>query len=129
MASSIESVHGHDHILLLPPPIPLHPVCSLNDLAEFIKVTSSGLSVEVEEGDYGGLVKVMTHINAVRDRQPTTDDMFEPLKQMIELLKTYGQDMTEEVYKHLEVGEWHVWLQCTGDTRLGLTASCLTIKI
>jgi len=76
---------------------------SLNDLAEFIKVTSSGLSVEVQEGDYDGLVGVMCHLLAVRDRVPTTDNMFEPLKQTIELLKNYGEEMADEVHQQLEV--------------------------
>ena len=49
-----------------------HVTTSLNDLQEFIKVTSAGFNVEVEEGDYDGLVGVMGHLLAVRDRQATT---------------------------------------------------------
>ena len=79
------------------------PSLSLSDLAEFIKVASAGLSVEVEEGDYDGLVDVMKHLIAVRERQPTTDGVFEPLKQTIELLRSYSQEMSEEVYQQLEV--------------------------
>ena len=51
-----------------------HVTNSLSDLHEFIKVTSSGLSVEVQEGDYDGLVEVMVHLLAVRDRQPNTGE-------------------------------------------------------
>ena len=76
---------------------------SLSTLSEFIKVTSDGLSVTIEEGDYDTLVSVMKHLLAVRDRQPTTDGMFEPLKQTIELLKSYEQEMPDEVYQQLEV--------------------------
>ena len=57
----------------------------------------------VEEGDYNGLVAVMGHLMAVKDRQTVTDEMFEPLKQTIELLKTYGQEMPEEVHTQLQV--------------------------
>ena len=78
---------------------------SLNDLAEFIKVADSGLQKPVEEGDYDGLVEVMGHLMAVKDRQATTDEMFEPLKQTIELLKTYDQEMPEEVHQQLQVHE------------------------
>ena len=77
--------------------------CSLNDLAEFIKVADVGLTQSVEEGDYNGLVAVMGHLMAVKDRQTVTDEMFEPLKQTIELLKTYGQEMPEEVHTQLQV--------------------------
>ena len=68
-----------------------------------IQVTSSGLSTSVEEGDYDGLVGVMMHLLAVRDRQPNTDGMFEPLKQTIELLKTYDQELPDEVHQQLQV--------------------------
>lgn len=83
-------IHGHSHT-------------SLADLSEFIKVTRGGLTVEVPEGDYDALVSVMHHLLAVRDRQPTTDGMFEPLNQTIELLKTYHEEMPELVHQQLEV--------------------------
>ena len=79
------------------------PLPSLNDLSKFIQDTSGGLSVDVPEGDYDSLVGVMHHLLAVKDRQPTTDGMFEPLNQTIELLKTYHEEMPELVYQQLEV--------------------------
>lgn len=45
----------------------------------------------------------MGHLMAVKDRQSSTDNLFEPLKQTIELLKIYGQDMSEEIYHQLQV--------------------------
>lgn len=63
----------------------------------------NGLSVSIEEGDYTSLVEVMGHLMAVKDRQNVTDNLFEPLKQTIELLKTYGHEMSEEVYHQLQV--------------------------
>ena len=75
----------------------------MNDLQEFIKVTSSGLNVEVGEDDYEGLTGVMAHLLAIKDRQPTTDDMFEPLKETIELLQSYDHIMSDEVHEQLEV--------------------------
>uniref|UniRef100_A0A672VBK3 Dynein axonemal heavy chain 17 n=1 Tax=Strigops habroptila TaxID=2489341 RepID=A0A672VBK3_STRHB len=79
-----------------------HVTHSLADLEEFIKTADQGLSKKVEKGDYGGLVEVMGHLLAVKERQSVTDAMFEPLKQTIELLKTYEQQLPEEVYKQLE---------------------------
>lgn len=76
---------------------------SLNDLAEFIKVTDVGLTKEVAEGDYTGLVDVMGHLMAVKDRSTTTDAMFEPLKHTIELLRSYDQEMSEETHSLLQV--------------------------
>ncbi|XP_077979817.1 dynein beta chain, ciliary-like [Glandiceps talaboti] len=79
-----------------------HVTNSLADLQEFIKLADTGLTKPVEEGDYDGLVEVMGHLMAVKDRQSTTDEMFEPLKQTIELLKTYDQEMPDEVHTQLQ---------------------------
>ena len=83
---------------------------SLADLAVFIKETKAGLGVDIQEGDYDGLVEVMGHLLAVKDRQATTDVMFEPLKQTIDLLKTYEQEMSDEVHQRLQElpEQWNV---------------------
>ncbi|KAK7886266.1 hypothetical protein WMY93_025887 [Mugilogobius chulae] len=54
---------------------------SLNELEEFIQATMEGLGVSVLKGDSTGLVKIMSHLVAVRGRQKNTDKMFEPLRQ------------------------------------------------
>ncbi|KAF5902959.1 dynein heavy chain 9, axonemal, partial [Clarias magur] len=79
-----------------------HVTHSLSDLEGFIKVTETGLSKKVEGGDYAGLVEIMGHLMAVKERQSATDEMFEPLQQTIDLLKTYEQELPEVVYKQLE---------------------------
>lgn len=66
-------------------------------------MASSGLSVEVQDDDYDALVGVMGYLLAVKDRQATTDNMFEPLKETIELLNSYDQVMSDEVHQQLEV--------------------------
>ncbi|XP_067320917.1 dynein axonemal heavy chain 9-like [Anolis sagrei] len=79
-----------------------HVTHSLADLEEFIKVAERGLSKEAEKGDYEALVEIMGHLLAVKDRQTSTDEMFEPLKQTIELLKVYEQELPLEAYRQLE---------------------------
>ena len=79
------------------------PAASLSSLEQFIKVTSAGLDAEVAEGDYSGLVGVMALLLAVKDKTPGTDTMFEPLKATTELLKTYGQELPDEVHLQLQV--------------------------
>ncbi|KAG8128896.1 hypothetical protein E2320_015667, partial [Naja naja] len=44
----------------------------------------------------------MGQLMAVKDRQSSTDEMFEPLKQTIELLKNYEQELPGDVYRQLE---------------------------
>ncbi|XP_037547527.1 dynein heavy chain 9, axonemal [Nematolebias whitei] len=75
---------------------------SLSDLDRFIVVTETGLRQRVQDGDYSGLMEVMGHLMAVKERQDTTDIMFEPLQQTIALLKMYEQELPEVVYKQLE---------------------------
>ena len=58
--------------------------------------------MNIDEGDYDTLVKVMYHLSDIKDRASSTDGMFEPLKGMIELLKSYGQEVGEEVYEQLQ---------------------------
>ncbi|XP_049624579.1 dynein axonemal heavy chain 17 [Suncus etruscus] len=79
-----------------------HVTNSLADLENFMKVARAGLKKPIKEGDYDGLVEVMGHLMKVKERQVATDHMFEPLKQTIELLKTYGEDMPEEVHLKLQ---------------------------
>ena len=68
-----------------------------------MKVARMGLTKPVKEGDYEGLVEVMGHLMRVKERQTATDNMFEPLKQTIELLKSYGEEMPEETHVKLQV--------------------------
>ncbi|ELK12575.1 Dynein heavy chain 11, axonemal [Pteropus alecto] len=75
---------------------------SLNELQEFIKETDAGLQRELSEGSHDGLVDIMGHLLAIRSRQRATDELFEPLRETITLLETYGQKMPEQVYIQLE---------------------------
>ncbi|XP_061032339.1 dynein axonemal heavy chain 9 [Eubalaena glacialis] len=75
---------------------------SLADLETFIKNSESGLLKKVGKGDFQGLVEIMGHLMALKERQSSTDEMFEPLKQTIELLKTYGQELPETLFRQLE---------------------------
>ncbi|XP_023385619.1 dynein heavy chain 9, axonemal [Pteropus vampyrus] len=75
---------------------------SLADLEVFIKNSESSLLKRVEKGDFEGLVEIMRHLIALKERQSSTDEMFEPLKQTIELLKIYEQELPETVFKQLE---------------------------
>nr|XP_051708760.1 dynein axonemal heavy chain 11 isoform X1 [Oryctolagus cuniculus] len=75
---------------------------SLNELQEFIKETDTGLQRELSEGDHHGLVDILGHLLAVRSRRRATDELFEPLKETIVLLESYGQRMPEQVYIQLE---------------------------
>lgn len=80
-----------------------HLLPSLQELSDFIQEANAGLSKPLEEGDYDGLVGVMGHLMRVKERQAATDSMFQPLKETIALLSTYGEEMPEEIHLQLHV--------------------------
>lgn len=78
-------------------------LCSVRELSSFVQDTTLGLSDKVLDGDYAGLVTIMGHLMAIRDRQISNEKHFKPLKSTVELLKTYGQQLPECIYTQLEV--------------------------
>lgn len=70
---------------------------SLCDLGNFIRKADEGLLQTVVEGDYEGLVNIMAFLMHVKERALTTDEMFEPMQETIDLLKYYDMDIPEEV--------------------------------
>lgn len=75
---------------------------SLCDLSQFIRSADEGLQQTVTEGDYQALVNVMGYLLQVKERQATTDEMFGPLRDTIELLTFYDEDIPEEVNVYLQ---------------------------
>uniref|UniRef100_A0A8D0EXS5 Dynein axonemal heavy chain 17 n=1 Tax=Strix occidentalis caurina TaxID=311401 RepID=A0A8D0EXS5_STROC len=78
-----------------------HVITSLQELEGFIQNANTSLNKPLEEGDYEGLVEVMGLLMQVKERQVTTDSMFEPLKETVALLSTYGEEMPEEIHLQL----------------------------
>lgn len=70
---------------------------NLMDLANFIRKADEGLLQTVKEGDYDTLVNIMAFLMQVKERTLTTDEMFEPMQETIDLLKFYDMDIPEEV--------------------------------
>ncbi|NXO76324.1 DYH9 protein, partial [Sitta europaea] len=79
-----------------------HVTHSLAELDEFLQTAERGLSRKVEQGDYSGLVEVMGHLLAVKERHSATDAMFEPLQETVELLRAHEQQLPEELDQQLE---------------------------
>ncbi|NXK40473.1 DYH17 protein, partial [Piprites chloris] len=79
-----------------------HVTSSLQELEDFIQESNAGLSKPLEEGDYDGLVEVMGHLARVKERQAVTDVMFEPLKETVALLQSYGDEMPEQIHLQLK---------------------------
>lgn len=76
---------------------------SISELEEFIVESDGILGLQVKEDDYNALVRVMGILKRIRDRMLETDEMFKPLWETIELLKTYEVEFTEDTYIQLQV--------------------------
>lgn len=84
---------------------------SLEELENFIREAIAAMQTSLTEDDYDGLLKVMGYLFKVKERQIETDNMFEPLKAIMEMLKDYGVEFAEEVYVQLqEIPDR--WTQC-----------------
>ena len=69
---------------------------NLDDLNNFIEEADEGLMTQVHEGDYKSLIKVMKYLQLVKEKQSLADSMFEPLKEIIDLLRNYGMEIPQE---------------------------------
>jgi dynein heavy chain len=72
------------------------------ELRQFISSSQRSLELELEEGDYDGLVNVMGALGTIKHREAETDEVFEPLKERVMLLGTYNVEVPEDVLKTLE---------------------------
>lgn len=75
---------------------------SLTDLGNFIREADEGLLQPVIEGDYDALVNTMAYLLHVKERTLSTDQMFDPMQETIDLLKYYDMDIPEEVNVFLQ---------------------------
>lgn len=76
---------------------------SLRELDEFVRIKEDRLSKELKEGDFKHLVEMMGHLADVREKQFTYDNMFEPIKQKLTLIKSFGLEIPSDVYDKLMI--------------------------
>ncbi|XP_045472902.1 dynein beta chain, ciliary-like isoform X2 [Harmonia axyridis] len=88
-----------------------HVIQSLDELECFCQEAIAAMSITITEEDYSGLLTIMGYLFKVKERMLATDAMFGPLKDIMELLQTYGVEFSEEVYVKLqEIPD--KWNQC-----------------
>ncbi|KAL0172600.1 hypothetical protein M9458_032911, partial [Cirrhinus mrigala] len=74
----------------------------IGELDEFMLQAESRLKEPVCDGDYQALVQVMGYLLAIRNRQTSTDQLFEPVIDVVNLLEQYGETLPECVHMQLE---------------------------
>ncbi|EQC33295.1 hypothetical protein SDRG_09276 [Saprolegnia diclina VS20] len=72
-----------------------HVVTKLSSLHKFMEVVLKGLEEEVVDKNKEALMRVMTHIRDVRKQIDATNEMFDPLRQAVHLLKTHGVNIDD----------------------------------
>lgn len=60
------------------------------------------LQREVKPNDLNSLIEMMTFLNEVHSREKYTDDMSQPILDIIELLKSYGYEVPQSIYSMLD---------------------------
>ena len=64
-------------------------------LKEFMDRVVQGLDEEVNEQNKEALMRVITHIRDVRKLTASTAEMFQPLREAVQLLKSHGVNIDE----------------------------------
>lgn len=101
---------------------------SVQELGSFNENTETGLAKTVTDGDYGKLVDIMSHLMAIRDRQLSTEQHFKPLKATSNLLKTYNQQLPEQVYILLEVTSLTCIWFCNFSVHTTASHTCVVLQ-
>ncbi|XP_009290539.2 dynein axonemal heavy chain 11 isoform X1 [Danio rerio] len=75
---------------------------SIGELEEFMEQAESRLKEPVCSGDYQALVEVKGFLLAIRNRQHNTERLFEPVREMVNLLEQFGETLPDSIYIQLE---------------------------
>ncbi|KAG7187946.1 hypothetical protein KM043_013908 [Ampulex compressa] len=73
----------------------------LQELSTFINSATHMFTQPVVKDDYDVLLETIYYLKEVRDRQYEIDDAFEPIKEMIDMLKEYQVTFDESTYNSL----------------------------
>ncbi|XP_044574110.1 dynein beta chain, ciliary [Drosophila ananassae] len=68
---------------------------SLKELQDFVNEANIVLKIELQKDDFEGLVKILSVLNQINEKQYIYDSMFEPLKEIIDLLRLYNYEFKD----------------------------------
>lgn len=61
----------------------------------FVEEANIALKIELNKDDFDGLIQILSILNTINEKQFIYDYMFEPLKEIVDLLKTYNYEFCE----------------------------------
>ncbi|XP_073817376.1 dynein beta chain, ciliary-like [Musca autumnalis] len=68
---------------------------SLLELSNFVDDANVALKMELNKDDFDGLIQIMSVLNTINEKQFIYDNMFESLKEIVDLLKTYNYEFRD----------------------------------
>lgn len=74
-----------------------HVIESLQELEDFIERSKLILNQEIEKHEFDKLVEILSILSQVEQRTLETDSMFEPLKNEVELLKKFNEELEPNI--------------------------------
>lgn len=64
-------------------------------MEKFVEEANIALKIELNKDDFDGLIKILSVLNTINEKQYIYDYMFEPLKEIVDLLKAYNYEFGE----------------------------------
>lgn len=80
----------------------------LDDLELFIRNGKTILEIPIHKDDYDGLLKVMEIQVEIKDKRIKFNDLFQPLLNIVELLRIYGEEFSQEIYSKVIIGSYGI---------------------
>ncbi|XP_055373637.1 dynein beta chain, ciliary [Condylostylus longicornis] len=74
----------------------------LQELDDFIAEALTILYIDLDKNDFDGLIKTIKVLQKIADNQVYYDSMFDPLKNIVKLLKSYDYAFPEKVFKQFQ---------------------------
>ncbi|ALC45571.1 CG41497 [Drosophila busckii] len=76
--------------------------CTLQDLNAFIALGQQTLQLHIARQDFKALLRVLSIMADIRQREPYADNVFKPLKEIMLLLKTYNVEFEAQLLRSIE---------------------------
>lgn len=67
------------------------------------------LKLEIDKDDTEGLLKILGILNTINEKQHIYDEMFEPLKAIVDLLKEYEYKFSDNVLAQVSFLFTFIW--------------------
>lgn len=75
-------------------------------LEQFIDRGNAILCITITNDDYENLLKVMEVLAEIKDKRTKFNEFFQPLLNIVELLKIYGEEFSQEMYSKVSESLW-----------------------